>query len=118
MGGPHSSQTLISKFNFLALFLSSDMFPQLPHLLLLFVFHQHEHVHVQANSCGDFTTRDTAGPYFVDNVPKSSYIAPDSEREDSSQGVFLWGHIWNRDCAGISGATVEVWYAGGSSADY
>merc|ERR1712127_802330 len=87
---------------------------------------------------GDFTSRDGSGPFFVADVPKDVRLAPDQELQDPSQAVLLRGqvglqisdpgHSWpaprdadpqtrptppqivGRNCAGLAGALVEVWY--------
>jgi len=63
--------------------------------------------------CGPFTTNDVEGPFFEPNAPKDKELAPRKELNDPSQYVVLEGQVRGRDCKGISGALVEVWYAGG-----
>merc|ERR1711934_929292 len=63
--------------------------------------------------CGPFTTKDQLGPYFEENAPKDKELAPPDELNDPSQFVILEGQVLNRGCQGVSGALVEVWYAGG-----
>merc|ERR1712212_721913 len=64
------------------------------------------------------TTPDTPGPFFVPGAELDYAIAPAREIRDRRQGVILQGQILNRDCAGIGGATIEVWYAGGPETGY
>merc|ERR1719317_1841814 len=75
------------------------MLYKLPHLAVLLVLHLQQDVPVLGQQCGVFTT-------------------PEGEIRDSSNGVILWGQIFNRGCGGIGGATVEVWYAGGPDTGY
>jgi len=63
--------------------------------------------------CGPFTTNDVEGPFFEPNAPKDKELAPRKELNDQSQYVVLEGQVRGRDCKGINGALVEVWYAGG-----
>merc|ERR1712192_147166 len=63
--------------------------------------------------CGPFTTNDVEGPFFEPNAPNDKELAPRKKLNDPSQYVILQGQVRGRDCKGISGALVEVWYAGG-----
>jgi len=72
----------------------------------------------KSQQCGSFTTRDAEGPFFVRNADLNYEIAPSNEIADSAQGVVLRGRVLDGNCEGISGTTVEVWYAGGPSAEY
>ena len=69
--------------------------------------------YTQSQSCGDFTTRDTPGPFFVENVPQKYKLAPDNELRDKNQAVVLRGRVFDANCRGIPDAVVDVWYAGG-----
>merc|ERR1712172_322815 len=64
------------------------------------------------NQCGPFTTKDKPGPFYEANAPKEKELAPRKELSDPRQFVILEGTIRGRDCQGVSGAIVEVWYAG------
>merc|ERR1712130_440351 len=63
--------------------------------------------------CGLFTTSDVPGPFFEANAPKDKELAPRDELNDPNQFVILQGQVLGRDCQGVGGALVEVWYAGG-----
>lgn len=63
--------------------------------------------------CGPFTRKDVEGPFFEPNAPNKKELAPANELNDRSQFVILKGQVLGRDCQGVSGALVEVWYAGG-----
>merc|ERR1712179_846507 len=63
--------------------------------------------------CGLFTTPDVPGPFFEANAPKDKELAPRDELNDPNQFVILQGQVLGRDCQGVGGALVEVWYAGG-----
>jgi len=67
----------------------------------------------QQTQCGPFTTNDVEGPFFEPNAPNNKELAPRKELNDPSQFVILQGQVRGQDCKGISGALVEVWYAGG-----
>merc|ERR1719481_2266447 len=69
-------------------------------------------------SCGDFTTRDIEGPFFVPNADKVYQMAPMEEIEDPEQAAILQGRIFDSNCIGIPDALVEVWYAGYDTLDY
>ena len=101
----------------------------------LFLLYNLSLAQVQSQQCGPLTTRDVEGPFFVSNAELSYEIAPYNEITDPTQGVVLRGqvsqafnlnHIYlcfhvqvlDRNCNGIAGATVEVWYAGGASGKY
>ena len=69
-----------------------------------------------AQNCGDFTTKDVEGPFFVENVPLDRRsIATDAELRDPSLATVLRGKVVDRNCRAVSGATVDVWYAGAGS---
>merc|ERR1711887_500960 len=91
---------------------------QLLHLVVPLVLYLQQPVPVHGQQCGVLTTPDTPGPFFVSGAELDYAIAPAGEIRDRSQGVILWGQIRNRNCAGIDGATVEVWYAGGPDTGY
>ena len=65
------------------------------------------------------TRTDTEGPLFVANAPKRADIynalAPAEELKDPEKLVLLRGKIFDSNCRGVRGATVHVWYAGGTS---
>ena len=42
-------------------------------------------------------------------------IAPEYELRDESKAVRLEGAVWDSNCHGLEGATVNVWYAGGTN---
>merc|ERR1712130_280578 len=63
--------------------------------------------------CGLFTSSDVPGPFFKANAPKDKELAPRDELNDPNQFVILQGQVLGRDCQGVGGALVEVWYAGG-----
>ena len=70
--------------------------------------------------CPEKATRtDTEGPLFVANAPKREDIhnalAPLEELKDPEKLVLLRGKIFDSNCRGVRGATVHVWYAGGTS---
>ena len=67
----------------------------------------------RSQSCGRFTTRDTPGPFFVENVPQKYKLAPDNELNDRNQAVVLRGRVFDANCRGIPDAVVDIWYAGG-----
>merc|ERR1712087_517711 len=73
---------------------------------------------VTSQQCIDFTTKDVEGPFFVSNVPLKYKVAPDADIQEPSQGAIIRGRILNKNCEGIAGATVDVWYAGGSDPRY
>eukprot|EP00092_Neocalanus_flemingeri_P005575 GFUD01006007.1.p1 GENE.GFUD01006007.1~~GFUD01006007.1.p1 ORF type:complete len:198 (+),score=22.52 GFUD01006007.1:278-871(+) len=73
---------------------------------------------VQPQQCGALTTRDAEGPFFVSNAELSYETARSNEIADSSEGVVLQGQVQDRNCEGIGGTTVEIWYAGGPTASY
>jgi len=68
-----------------------------------------------AQNCGDFTTKDVEGPFFVENVPLDRSTATEAELSDPSLATLLRGKVVDRNCRPVSGATVDVWYAGGGS---
>ena len=76
------------------------------HLLVLFS---------NAQNCGDFTTKDVEGPFFVEGVPLDLSTATDAEVRDPSLATILRGKVVDRNCLAVTGATVDVWYAGGGS---
>lgn len=77
--------------------------------LLLFVLFSN------AQNCGDFTTKDVEGPFFVEGVPLDLSTATDAEVRDPSVATILQGVVVDRNCRAVTGATVDVWYAGGGS---
>ena len=68
-----------------------------------------------AQNCGDFTTKDVEGPFFVENVPLDRSTATLAELSDPSLATLLLGKVVDRNCRPVTGATVDVWYAGGGS---
>ena len=42
-------------------------------------------------------------------------IAPEEELRDESKAVQLEGTVRDSNCLGLEGATVNVWYAGGTN---
>merc|ERR1712086_918676 len=56
--------------------------------------------------------------FSVANANFNYALAPSNEISDGKEGVILKGQVLDRNCNGISGATVEVWYAGGPNAAY
>ena len=68
-----------------------------------------------AQNCGDFTTKDVEGPFFVEGVPLDLSTATDDEVRDPSLATILQGKVMDRNCRAVTGATVDVWYAGGGS---
>ena len=68
-----------------------------------------------AQNCGDFTTKDVEGPFFVEGVPLDLSTATDDEVRDPSLATILRGKVMDRNCRAVTGATVDVWYAGGGS---
>merc|ERR1712137_1031301 len=68
-----------------------------------------------AQNCGDFTTKDVEGPFFVEGVPLDLSMATDDEGRDPSLATILRGKVIDRNCRAVTGATVDVWYAGGGS---
>merc|ERR1712179_32646 len=52
---------------------------------------------------GPFTKADQLGPFYEANSPNSYELA-----------LLLEGQVLGKNCRGISGAIVEVWYAGGN----
>merc|ERR1712064_135566 len=64
--------------------------------------------------CIPFTTKDVEGPFFVQNVPFKYKVATDDDLKDPSKAAILRGMILDRNCQGIPGATVDIWYAGGT----
>ena len=79
--------------------------------LLLFVLFSN----AQNQNCGDFTTKDVEGPFFVEGVPLDLRTATDAEVRDPSLATILQGVVVDRNCRAVTGATVDVWYAGGGS---
>ena len=56
------------------------------------------------------------GPLFVADVPNwTTRIAPEDELRDESKAVRLEGTVRDSNCLGLEGATVNVWYAGGTN---
>ena len=68
-----------------------------------------------AQNCGELTTQDVEGPFFVENVPLDSRIVTDAELRDGSQATLLKGRVVDKNCRGLAGATIDVWYAGGGT---
>merc|ERR1711990_551418 len=64
--------------------------------------------------CIPFTTKDVEGPFFVQNVPFKYKVATDVDLKDPTKAAILRGMILDRNCQGIPGATVDIWYAGGT----
>merc|ERR1711971_600598 len=64
------------------------------------------------SASGPSSTKDKPGPFYEANAPKEKELAPRKELSDPRQFVILEGTIHGRDCQGVSGAIVEVWYAG------
>ena len=48
------------------------------------------------------------------SVSSQYKIAPDTDIGDPGQAAIIRGQILDKKCEGIAGATVDVWYAGGS----
>ena len=110
------------------------MFSHVPHLFVLLALHLHQSVQVD---CEDWmiTHTDQLGPFFRPEGHLDFKIAPDEEINDPSIGVEMHGkvsslvsllirhhtsifQIVNKNCDGIKGATVEVWYAGKTGTNY
>merc|ERR1712112_21422 len=72
----------------------------------------------ERSECGPITTKDMLGPFFEDNAPNSEELAPASELNNPELAVILKGQVLGKDCRGMGGALVEVWYDGGNSACY
>merc|ERR1711942_549785 len=94
--------------------LYKGMFSHLPRLFVLLVLYYPVH----GKNCGDITTSDQEGPFYEAGADLDWDLAPASELVDSSLGVVLSGRIFNKNCKGIPGATVEVWYAGKTGMNY
>jgi len=73
---------------------------------------------VISQQCGPLTTKDAEGPFFVANADLEYEIAPANEIADNTQATVLRGQVLDRNCKGVGGATVEVWYAGWSTVEY
>ena len=69
--------------------------------------------HVKSQQQCSLTRRDAEGPFFVPGAPADFDTAPANEMQDKSKEMFLSGNILDRQCNQISGALVEIWYAGG-----
>jgi len=93
------------------------MFSHLPPLFVLLALHLHQSVQ---GDCEDWmiTHTDQLGPFFRPEGHLDFKIAPDEEINDPSIGVEMHGKIVNKNCDGIKGATVEVWYAGKTGTNY
>eukprot|EP00091_Calanus_sinicus_P000223 TRINITY_DN10167_c0_g1_i1.p2 TRINITY_DN10167_c0_g1~~TRINITY_DN10167_c0_g1_i1.p2 ORF type:complete len:216 (-),score=45.37 TRINITY_DN10167_c0_g1_i1:160-807(-) len=73
---------------------------------------------VTPQQCGPITSKDFEGPFFVPEADLEYETAPANEIADSTQAVVLTGQVLDRNCQGIEGATVEIWYAGFKTRDY
>merc|ERR1719237_23920 len=58
------------------------------------------------------------GPFYEENSPNSYELAPAGELKNPQLAVLLEGQVLGKNCQGIGGALVEVWYAGGNPAHY
>lgn len=65
------------------------------------------------------TPSDALGPFYQENSPLGSVVAPESELSDPLLRLEVTGRVLSStDCQlGLSNVTVEVWYAGGEG-DY
>ena len=70
---------------------------------------------LKSRKCGQFTTKDIPGPFFVEKVPIRYKLAPDYELSDRNQAVVLRGRVFDAKCRGIPKAVVDIWYAGGGT---
>ena len=52
------------------------------------------------------------GPFYIANAPLRDRLAPEDKLADLSNVLVLQGQIFGNDCAPLSNAMVEVWYAG------
>jgi len=68
--------------------------------------------------CRDFTKPDQPGPFFREDAYLDYKIAPASELSDKNTATLLAGKILDSYCKGVSGATVDVWYAGLTGNNY
>jgi len=67
---------------------------------------------VLAQNCGNFTRADQEGPYFVQGAPRWNTLAPKYQLQDSDIAVILKGQVLDSDCIPVSGAVIDIWYAG------
>ena len=59
------------------------------------------------------TSRDAEGPFYEPGGLEVYDIAPTNELADKGREIVLAGSVLDRKCNPVSGATVEIWYAGG-----
>ncbi|XP_023333289.1 uncharacterized protein LOC111705084 isoform X2 [Eurytemora carolleeae] len=58
------------------------------------------------------TQNDVEGPFFVENAPTETAIAPEAQLRDATEAVKIFGQVLDKACNPIEGATVDIWYAG------
>ena len=46
----------------------------------------------------------------MENVTNSLELAPEAELEDADKAVVPRGEVLDRECRGVAGATIDVWY--------
>ena len=46
----------------------------------------------------------------MENVTNSLELAPEAELEAEDKAVVLRGEVLDRECRGVAGATIDVWY--------
>lgn len=62
----------------------------------------------------DQTPTDALGPFYVASAPISTVIGPEDLLQDPSNRLEVTGNVLSvHDCTkGLSGVTIEIWYAG------
>lgn len=89
-------------------------------LLLLILVSAARHLSLAQVCPAQETPSDALGPFYQENSPLGSSAAPASELSNPLLRLEVTGRVLSStdDChLGIANVTVEVWYAGGSSAN-
>ncbi|XP_023333293.1 uncharacterized protein LOC111705084 isoform X6 [Eurytemora carolleeae] len=67
------------------------------------------------------TQNDVEGPFFVENAPTETAIAPEAQLRDATEAVKIFGQVQSCENETFGnrpkkirkkGATVDIWYAG------
>jgi len=71
------------------------------------------------SSCPDEgTMTDMLGPFYIENAPETTTIAPLEQLSVPSNVLYVEGTVYGEDCIPMSNIRVEPWYAGGEDGGY